>query len=473
MTEPAIVWFREDLRLADNPALTAACARGGPVLCVYILDEESEGMRAPGGAARRYLHHALAALSASLARSGGRLDLYRGPAETVLRDLVARSGAGALYWNRRYGGAETALDARIKTACDGVCEVRSFSGKLLAEPWTALNRSGAPFRVFTPFWRAAQDRIDHAPPLPAPARLVAAAPAGAPCALGALGLEPTGPDWAGGLRATWRAGEAAARARLVAFLDERLARYAAERDLPHVEATSRLSPSLAFGEISPRQIRAAVAHAVDAQPALARAADKFMSEVGWREFSWSLLFHFPDLPAVNFDRRFDAFPWRAEDEAARDIAAWTAGRTGYPLVDAGMRELWATGYMHNRVRMVAASFLTKHLLVDWRVGERWFWDTLCDADAANNTASWQWVAGCGADAAPYFRIFNPVLQGEKFDPDGAYVRRWLPELAATPAKFVHKPWTAPQRPADYPAPIVDHDFARRRALAAFERLRAV
>ena len=468
---PTLVWFREDLRLSDQPALTAAVARGAPLLCIYIFEEDS--LRPLGAAARWYLHQSLVALAQGLARLGGRLDFYRGRADEIVTRVAESSGAGALYWTRRYNGEGIARDSALKSALAGRLDVRSFNGKLLIEPWDGLNASGAPYRVFTPFWRAAQARLDTAPPLPAPRALRAAAPAPGALPLEALDLLPRRPDWAGGLRARWRAGEIAARERLVDFIDSRLAAYAEARDLPARDATSLLSPALAFGEISPRQIRAAVSHAADAQPALQSASAKFMSEIGWREFSHALLFHFPTLPQANFDGRFDSFSWRPADDpqVAAEIAAWRAGRTGYPLVDAGMRELWATGYMHNRVRMAAASFLVKHLLVDWRVGEAWFWDTLCDADVANNAASWQWVAGSGADAAPYFRIFNPTLQGEKFDPDGAYVKRWIPELDALPATFVHRPWAAAHAPVDYPAPIVAHDFARKRALAAFAALK--
>jgi deoxyribodipyrimidine photo-lyase len=291
-----------------------------------------------------------------------------------------------------------------------------------------------------------------------------------------LRLRPTKPDWAGGLRAAWTPGEAGARAALQAFLSDRATTYPADRDRPALPATSRLSPHLRFGEISPRAVWHAARHAAATGEVDAAAIDKFLSELGWRDFSWHLLFHNPDLATRNVDTRFDAFHWR-DDPAG--LAAWRRGQTGYPIVDAGMRELWTTGYMHNRVRMIAASFLIKHLLIDWRQGESWFQDTLCDADPASNPASWQWVAGSGADAAPYFRIFNPILQGEKFDAAGDYVRRWVPELARTPAAFIHKPWTAPRAMLDkagvrlgvnYPAPIVDHAAARERALAAWRAI---
>ena len=468
-TPPAIVWFREDLRLSDNPALCAALDSGAPVLCVYVFDRRSPGLRAPGGASRWWLHHALAALDADLRQRGGRLDIFEGEATAILSGLVEQTGAAALFWNRRYDGAGIAIDKRLKSELGAKIRVESFNGKLLAEPWEIKTKTGGPFRVFTPFWRALLAHGEPPAPLPAPREMrFAPRPAGA-TTLEALRLLPTKPDWAGGLREAWTPGEDGARVRLAEFLESGLAAYAEGRDLPAENFVSRLSPHLAFGEISPRQIFAATRHAAAADARLQKSADKFLSEIGWREFSYHLLFANPDLATANFDRRFDAFDWPRTNNA--HLAAWRKGQTGYPIVDAGMRELWATGFMHNRVRMIAASFLIKHLMIDWRVGEQWFWDTLCDADPASNPASWQWVAGSGADAAPYFRIFNPILQGEKFDPEGAYVRRWVPELADMPANFIHKPWTAPRPPARYPAPIVDHGAARARALAAFARLK--
>ena len=466
---PALVWFREDLRLADNPALRAALDSGRPVLCVYIFDEQSPGLRAMGGASRWWLHHSLDALDADLRKIGGRLDVFRGAARTVLELLVRDTSAAALYWTRRYDRAGMAIDTAIKAELGARIAVESFGGKLLAEPWTIKTKTGGPFRVFTPFWRTVLAAPEPPAPRPAP-RMID----GAPTPKGAIELDdlkllPRKPDWAGGLRAAWTPGEKSAARRLATFLDEDVRDYAERRDFPNADATSRLSPHLAFGEISPRQIWAATRHAMAVVPRMQRGCDKFLAEIGWREFSYCLLFHSPDLATKNFDARFDRFEWARADE--KTMTAWRAGRTGYPIVDAGMRELWATGVMHNRVRMIVASFLVKHLLIDWRVGEQWFWETLCDADPANNAASWQWAAGCGADAAPYFRVFNPVLQGEKFDPDGAYVRRWVPELAGFAARFVHRPWAAPEPSRDYPAPIVDHAQARARALAAFQRLK--
>ena len=462
----SIVWFRNDLRLADNPALIAGLGSGHPVVPVYVLDEETEGTRPPGAAARWWLNHSLQSLDAFLHALGSRLILRRGPAEQVIAALAAECDARTVYWNRVYDQGSRERDTRLKQALSqrGVA-AESLKANLLFEPWEVTTQSGAPFKVFTAFWRACRSLPSPGQPLPAPKRLPAPETWPASDRLAAWRLPPRAPDWSGGLGASWAPGEAGAIARLMAFLDEAMARYREARDMPAADATSRLSPHIAFGEISARQIwRAATARGHSA------ATEKFLAELGWREFAYHLLFHFGDLSQRNFRSEFDAFPWSDDGTA---IEAWRRGRTGYPIVDAGMRELWTTGWMHNRVRMIAASFLTKDLLIDWRVGEKWFWDTLVDADPANNAAGWQWVAGSGADAQPYFRIFNPVLQGEKFDPTGDYVRRWVPELAGLPAETIHRPWTAqPVLPPDiYSEPIVDHAAARTRALEAFRGLR--
>ena len=462
----SIVWFRNDLRLADNPALIAALGSGRPVVPVYVLDAETEGVRAPGAASRWWLHHSLASLDASLRALGSRLVLRRGPAEAAITELAAACEARSVYWNRVYDQGSRERDARLKQAfiARGVI-AESHKANLLFEPWEVATQAGQPYKVFTSFWRACRALRSPTAPLPAPRVLPAPRTWPGSDKLADWRLLPTAPDWAGGMRASWTPGEAAALRRLTDFLDDALARYRHARDLPAVEGTSRLSPHLAFGEISPRQIwRAASGLGHSA------AVEKFLAEIGWREFAYNLLFHFGDLAQRNFRPEFDVFPWQ---EAGDALEAWRRGRTGYPIVDAGMRELWTTGWMHNRVRMITASFLTKDLLVDWRTGERWFWDTLVDADPANNATGWQWVAGSGADAAPYFRIFNPVLQGEKFDPSGDYVRRWIPELASLPAETIHRPWTAkqPLPPEIYPARIVDHAAARERALEAFKTLK--
>jgi len=473
--------FRHDLRLADNPALHAAVGR--PIIPIYVFDEDSPGVRAPGGASRWWLHGSLASLARDLAALGSRLHILRGPASELVPALAAAAGASHVFWNRRYDGAGVAIDAAIKARlrAEGV-DARSFKAQLLHEPWEVETKAGGPYGVFSPFWRAALQRPEPEAPLPAPKALSSAPwPKGAPrrCGLDDLALLPRRPDWAGGLRERWEPGEAGAYARLRVFLSGPLAEYADQRDRPDCAATSFLSPHLAFGEISPRQIWRAVRFAVAARAEFERPAGKFLSEVGWREFSYHLLYHNPDLARTNYNARFDDFPWTGPDPDA--LTAWRMGRTGFPIVDAGMRELWRTGYMHNRVRMIAASFLVKNLLVDWREGEAWFWDTLCDADPANNAASWQWVAGSGADAAPYFRIFNPVLQGEKFDPSGAYVRAHAPELAGVPDRYVHKPWLAPASVLDraglsgdsfYRSPMVDLAASRDRALTAFKALPA-
>jgi deoxyribodipyrimidine photo-lyase len=469
---PIIVWFRQDLRLADNPALNAAAESGAPVVPVHVLDDAGAGAWPRGGASRWWLHHALEALGSDLAARGAPLVLRRGSAAAELDALVAATGATAVFWNRCYEPAIRKRDEAIKADLEtrGI-QARSFNASLLFEPWTIANQSGQPFKVYTPFAKACRAAPEPALPVPAPARLrsIAGPPPG--LALADLALLPRKPDWAGGLRAAWRPGEAGAQARLERFLAAAIEGYKEERNRPDLESTSRLSPHLHFGEISPRQLW----HAARGREG--RGAEHFVSELLWREFSYHLLFHFPELPERNWRASFDAFPW-ADDPAA--LEAWRRGRTGYPIVDAGMRELWQTGWMHNRVRMIAGSFLVKDLMLPWQRGKEWFWDTLVDADLANNAASWQWVAGCGADAAPYFRVFNPTLQGEKFDPAGAYVRRYVPELARMPAAFIHRPWDADAETLraagvelgrTYPRPIVDHGKARDRALAAFATLK--
>lgn len=469
---PALVWFRDDLRLSDNPALDAAARSGRAVIALYVLDQTSPGSRPLGGAARWWLHHSLRSLAADLDGIGIPLVLRQGSALDEMLDVADRSGAAAVFWNRRYRPAEIAVDKAVMAALRKAgCDVSSFQANLLFEPWTVLTGAGQPFRVFSPFWKAARARGIARTPLPAPRPVSRRTCAPRSDSLADWALLPTRPDWAKEIASSWTPGETAAQARLAAFVDERLATYARDRDRPARAATSRLSPHLRFGEISPLQIWHAAGLRHDSA-----GLEKFLSELGWREFSWHLSYHFGDLEKRSFNPKFDRFPWRTDDAAFR---LWARGQTGYPIVDAGMRQLWRTGWMHNRVRMIAASFLCKDLLIDWRRGEDWFWDTLVDADPANNPAGWQWVAGSGADAAPYFRVFNPVLQGEKFDPDGHYVREWVPELADLSPRWIHRPWEAPQPEMaragvrlgeTYPVPIVDHNAARRRALGAFEAL---
>lgn len=446
MAGPSIVWFRDDLRLADNPALRAALDRGAPVIGLYVLDEESPGIRPLGGAARWWLHHSLASLAERLSERGSTLVLRRGPAEHVVREVVTDAAASAVFWNRRYAQPERAIDTALKSGLrgDGV-EVASFAASLLFEPWTVKTGAGTRFSVYSPFWRACLALPAPRAPLPEPREIPGPSRPPVSDRLGDWGLLPRHPDWAGGLRETWEPGEPAARRRLRTFLDEDLAAYDRAREEPAAGATSLLSPRLRWGELSP--------YTVWQETIAAGHGGRFLSELGWREFAWHTLFHFPELATRNLRREFDAFPWPRLRPSL--LEAWQRGRTGIPLVDAGMRELWQTGWMHNRVRMVTASFLVKNLLIDWRRGEQWFWDTLVDADAANNPFNWQWVAGSGADAAPYFRVFNPELQARKFDPDGHYVRTWAPEHATDAA----------------PEPIVDLADTRRAALDAYEHVK--
>ncbi|MEM6462472.1 MAG: deoxyribodipyrimidine photo-lyase [Pseudomonadota bacterium] len=464
-----IVWFRQDLRLTDNPALAHAASKGS-VIGLYVLDEtEDPSLRALGSASRWWLHHSLSRLEEAF----GGIVYLRGDPRQVVPAFAQETGAQGVYWNRRYEpeAIETDTAVKAKLKADGF-DVASFNGALLFEPWEVKTQTDGPYKVYSAFWRACL-RQSISQPHPAP-EFVSELPAGSGEPLSEWKLVPDSPDWADGFGPVWQPGEAGSQQRLEAFLKSGIAGYGHLRDRPDLENVSRLSPHIHFGEISPRQIWAAAKRCAQRSQDLEGDIDKFLAEIGWREFSNHLLYHFPTLPKRNLNTSFDAYPWVDSDARLR---AWQKGRTGYPLVDAGMRELWSTGYMHNRVRMVAASFLTKHLQIDWRQGEDWFWDTLVDADLANNTASWQWVAGSGADAAPYFRIFNPTAQGRKFDPDGSYVRRWCPELAELPAKHIHAPSEAPPEILEragvvlgqtYPLPMIDHKQARAAALDGYE-----
>jgi deoxyribodipyrimidine photo-lyase len=477
-TSPTLLWFRQDLRLADNAALAAAIDHGA-VVPVFVRSPEEEGAWPPGAASRWWLHQSLEALDGALRRRGSRLILRRGPTIEALRVLTRETGARAVYWNRPYEPAAVAQEQAVADALrrDGI-ETRGFAGALLFEPEACRSNQGKPLQVFTPFWRRCLALPEPALPLSAPRTVPAPRLWPRSLPLAQLALEPR-INWAREIAQTWEPGEAGAMKALKAFLRAHLANYERGRDDPGSDGTSRLSPHLHFGEISPRQVWHAVRKAgvVTGDRKLMRAEESLLRQLGWREFAHHLLVHFPHTPEQPLRAAFAKFPWQND---ARAMRAWQRGETGYPLVDAGMRQLWRTGWMHNRVRMVVASFLVKDLLLSWHAGARWFWDTLVDADLANNTLGWQWTGGCGADAAPYFRIFNPVAQGERFDPDGAYVRRFVPELARLPNDVIHAPWLAsPALLAEcgvllgrtYPRPIVDHAEARDRALAAFQAMR--
>ncbi len=470
-----LVWFRLDLRLEDNPALLAATQSQSPIIPIFIWAPEEEDPWPPGAASRWWLHQSLSSLQEALARAGSRLVIRKGRTELVLKDLLTETKATAIFWNRRYEPAAVIRDAQIKRhfSSEGIT-VESFNSTLLFEPWTVLNSAQQPFQVFSAFWKACLKQPDPAETLPRPKTLDSPQHWPDSLPLTELQLEPA-IDWAAGMRATWTAGEEGARQDLRRFLDGAFERYLLERNVPGKTGTSRLSPHLHFGEISPRTIWHSLRRLRTS--ANAEAVDAYLREIGWREFAYHLLFHFPFTTNEPLRKEFEFFPWRVDRSL---LKTWQRGKTGYPFVDAGMRELWAIGWMHNRDRLVVASFLTKHLRMSWEEGAYWFWDTLVDADLANNTLGWQWTAGCGADAAPYFRIFNPVLQGEKFDPDGNYIRRWVPELSRLPSAWVHKPWMAPpsvlaeagvQLGSDYPLPVVIHEEARREALEAFEQTR--
>lgn len=476
-TSPAILWFRQDLRVTDNPALSAAIASGRPIIPLYILDEETPGIRRHGGASRWWLHQSLESLQADLQAKGLTLVLRKGSARQVIEDIVTQVGAETVYWNRCYEPEAVARDTSIKDAlkADGL-EVGSFNGSLLMEPWQIETGQGGPYKVFTPFWRRLRE-LYSLPDVAVIPESLAPGPARDSDDLADWALRPNNPDWSGGLRETWGVGEAAARDRLHAFLDGPVADYPDDRDRPDRAGTSCLSPYLHWGEIGPDQVWRAASAVLDEGGARAKGAESLLRELAWRDFNHHLLFHFPEIATQNWKPVFDGFPWHDNPDG---LVAWQRGQTGFPIVDAGMRELWHTGFMHNRVRMIVGSFLIKDLLIDWREGEAWFWDTLVDADLANNVGNWQWVAGSGADASPFFRIFNPMSQGEKFDPDGLYVRRWVPELAEMPDKFVHRPWEAPGEVLSaagvtlgktYPAPLVDHAVARNRALEAYKEIK--
>ncbi len=465
----AIVWLRQDLRLADNPALYHACRTCEHVIPLFIDDPLPTSISQLGAASRVWLHHSLQDLDKRLQALGNRLILRQGSALTHLQTLIAATGATQVYWNRVYDPQSLARDTHIKAALKQVCDVHSFNASLINEPWEVLKADNTPYKVFTPFWKTClKQGIQHLP-LPAPEHIPAPTPLLESTPLEALGLLPK-IRWDTDMMTHWQVGETAAMQKLHTFLHDGGVDYKEARNLPAQAGTARLSPHLHFGEISPRQAVYHTEHYLAEHPAAESGLRHFMQEIGWREFGYHLLYHFPHTVERALDARFDHFPW--ENDYADALQRWQRGQTGFPIIDAGMRELWQTGWMHNRVRMIVASFLTKNLLIPWQVGEQWFRDTLVDADLASNVFGWQWTAGCGADAAPYFRIFNPILQSQKFDPEGEYLRRWVPELQGRDNKHVHLPRALGDGLRDYPLPLVDLAATRERALARFSRIKS-
>lgn len=474
----ALIWFRQDLRLTDNPALHNAVIENENILPIYILDETSPW--AIGGAQRWWLHHSLISLQEQFKKHGLELILKKGNPQKILLAICQEEKINRIYWNRCYEPAVIQRDVEIKKKLTARnIKVQSYNGSLLYEPWEITNKQGGYFKVFSYFWKTCCCCLKHEKILAMPKfknkfnqkKIIKSEK------LEAWNLLPSTPDWASGFHHLWQPGELGAQKKLKYFISDLLVDYSIKRDFPGHQATSGLSPHLHFGEVSPRQIVSVIKPIENHTIILSAQCEHFLRQLGWREFSYHLLYHFPDFPEENFQKKFNHFPWSDHKNL---LSCWQKGQTGYPIVDAGMRELWQTGYMHNRVRMIVASFLTKDLFIDWRHGAKWFWDTLLDADLANNSISWQWVAGSGVDAAPYFRIFNPVLQGEKFDPQGKYVRHWIPELSKLPNKYIHQPWKAPQNILEaagialgknYPNPIVNHDLARREALSIYSKLK--
>lgn len=472
-----LLWFRRDLRLSDHPALAAAVKTKAQIIPVYIWDPPRDWP--PGGASRWWLHQSLTELSRRLKGKGSRLILRRGDPGRVLQKLAADSHARQVYWNRCSEPSERRLEKKVGAILTAAgIESHSFHDGLLHEPGEVLTKGGQPYRVFTPFWRQCRDKTWLGKAHPEPKAIPAPRKWPRSLALNKLELAPS-VDWAAGLRKMWTPGEAGAKARLRRLHKTILKDYAEARERPDLAGTSCLSPHLHFGEVSPRQIGNLVQGRLlgGRSQSSAAGAQEFSRQLYWREFAYDLLVHFPHLDRKPLREEFTRFPWRRDKRALR---CWQKGQTGYPMVDAGMRQLWHTGWMHNRVRMLVASFLVKDLMLHWLEGARWFWDTLVDADLANNSFGWQWVAGCGADAAPYFRIFNPVTQGQRYDPEGHYVRQWIPELKLLSSRWIHCPWEAPKEALqkvglvlgrDYPLPIVNHAMARKRALAAFQQIR--
>lgn len=474
MNNSALVWFRQDLRLADNPALYHAATENEFIIPLYIFDETLAWSM--GRAQQWWLHHSLLSLQQQFNKLGLDLILRRGNSRLILLEICKKYNINHVYWNRCYEAAVMQQDQKInqQLITQGIA-VNNYNSSLLHEPWEISNKQGDYFKVFTPFWNkclavATNIKLLPTPKLKQHPKIVSES-------LSDWQLLPNKPNWAIGFSKIWQPGEINAQRQFQKFLSEHLEDYPEARDFPAKNATSKLSPYLHFGEISPRHIWHNLKLIEAHEAKSSRSCEHFLRQLGWREFSYYLLYHFPHFADENFKSKFNHFSWSYNKKS---LALWQQGQTGYPIVDAGMRELWHSGYMHNRVRMIVASFLTKHLLIDWRQGAKWFWNTLVDADLANNSMGWQWVAGSGADAAPYYRIFNPILQGEKFDAKGEYVRRWLPELSKLPNTYLHKPWKASKTilhdagiylDKNYPNPIVDHDVARLRALERYKLIK--
>ena len=437
MQKPLIYWFRQDLRLHDNPTLSAAVESGKPIIAVYILNEDTSNKWTEGSASRWWLHHSLQELSHALSQLGSRLILRKGKVTDVLNQLIEESDADALYFSRQYEPYANQLEDRINKLFSDQVEIKRFKGYLLYEPESIRTGSNQPYKVFTPFYKSCLSHTQPLQPIPAPEKINAYKNKVKSELLSQWDLLPTKPNWAMQFSDYWIPGENGAHQVLNEFILHACSKYSVLRNRPDVTGTSRLSPHLHFGEISPRQVWVGIKNS---QHNITDSGEPYLRQLIWREFSYHLLTHWPDFPEKPFRSEFSQFSWKKDNKA---LHLWQKGQTGYPIVDAGMRELWKTGWMHNRVRMIVASFLIKDLLIPWQQGEEWFWDTLVDANLANNSAGWQWVAGCGADAAPYFRVFNPVLQGEKFDPQGDYVRTWIPELKKLPKKYIHSPWQCP------------------------------
>lgn len=481
-----LIWFRNDLRLSDNPALSHALSKNAFIIPVFIYTSEEQGNWSDGAASRWWLHHSLSSLSESLEKLGLQLIIEKGKAAKILTSLAITFKAENVFFNKQYEPWAIHQENNvISELLKHNIKAQSFPGNLLIDPENLLTKNRTPFKVFTPFWNELNSKPDFTHPLPAPTKKQISAikaqkvykNTSQNLSIADLDLLPK-IKWDEGIKKSWTPGEHGAEITLKTFIDKGLHNYEKERDKPYLKGVSRLSPHLHFGEISPRVIWHIIKDYASANRPVLSSANCYLRELGWREFSHYLLYHFPNTTENPLRPEFKKFPWK---QSKKFLQAWQQGKTGYPIVDAGMKELWHTGWMHNRVRMVAASFLVKDLLIDWQDGARWFWETLVDADLANNTLGWQWVAGCGADAAPYFRIFNPILQGEKFDPGGVYVKEWLPELKDLPPKWIHKPWLAPAKILteagikigdQYPKPIVNHNSARLEALDAFTSIKS-